>query len=274
MSSINIISVEQLARLIGTPKSPVLVDVRIDDDFGADPRLLPASHRRPHAKVTQWAQEFRGRSVVVICQRGEKLSHGVAAWLRHEGIRADALEGGFEAWKAAELPLVPQDKLPKRDAQGRTIWVTRERPKIDRIACPWLIRRFVDPAAVFLFVKASEVVLVGDRFEATPFDIEDVHWSHRGEKCTFDVMIEEFGLSTKPLLHLAEIVRAADTARLDLAPEAPGLLAVSLGLSRMHEDDLAQLEAGMGLYDAFYRWCRDATSETHNWPTNKPRRTK
>ena len=274
MSSINTISVEQLARLVGTPKSPALVDVRIDDDFQADPRLLPASLRRPHAKATQWAQEFRGRSVFVLCQRGEKLSHGVAAWLRHEGVPADALEGGFEAWKAAELPLVPEARLPKRDAQGRTLWVTRERPKIDRIACPWLIRRFVDPAAVFLFVKPSEVVLVGERFEATPFDIEDVHWSHRGERCTFDVMIEEFGLSTKPLLHLAEIVRAADTARLDLAPEAPGLLAASLGLSRMHEDDLPQLEAGMGLYDAFYRWCRDATNETHNWPTNKPRRTK
>ena len=274
MSSINTISVEQLARLVGTPKSPALVDVRIDDDFQADPRLLPASLRRPHAKVTQWAQEFRGRSVVVLCQSGEKLSHGVAAWLRHEGVPADALEGGFEAWKAAELPLVPEARLPKRDAQGRTLWVTRERPKIDRIACPWLIRRFVDPAAVFLFVKPSEVVLVGERFEATPFDIEDVHWSHRGERCTFDVMVEEFGLSTKPLLHLAAIVRAADTARLDLAPEAPGLLASSLGLSRMHEDDLPQLEAGMGLYDAFYRWCRDATNETHNWPTNKPRRAK
>jgi len=96
-----------------------------------------------------------------------------------------------------------------------------------------------------------------------------VFWSHRGEQCTFDTMIEEFGLTTPPLLRLATIVRGADTARLDLAPEAPGLLAASLGLSRMYDDDLEQLEAGMLLYDAFYRWCRDATSETHNWPTNK-----
>jgi rhodanese-related sulfurtransferase len=271
MSSINAISVEQLARFVGTPKCPALVDVRIEEDFAADPRLLPGSMRRSHADVRQWAQEFRARAVVVICQRGEKLSHGAAAWLRLEGASAETLEGGLEAWRSAGLPLVPETKLPTRDGQGRTLWVTRERPKIDRIACPWLIRRFVDPAAAFLFVKPSEVLGVAEKFQATPFDIEGVHWSHRGEKCTFDVMVEEFGLATKPLLELATIVRAADTARLDLAPEAAGLLAAPLGLSRMYDDDLAQLEAGMGLYDAFYRWRRDASGETHNWPTNKGR---
>jgi hypothetical protein len=209
--------------------------------------------------------------VVVICQKGLKLSHGVAAWLRHAGIPADSLEGGALAWAQAGLPMVPEARLPPRDPQGRTLWVTRSRPKIDRIACPWLIRRFVDPHAVFLFVPASEVQGVAGRFEATPFDIEgeDVFWSHRGELCTFDVMVEEFGLSTGPLRRLAAIVRGADTARPDLAPEAPGLLAASLGLSRMYADDLAQLEAGLVLYDAFYRWCRDASDETHNWPSKK-----
>jgi hypothetical protein len=168
--------------------------------------------------------------------------------------------------------MVPEAKLPPRDAEGRTVWVTRSRPKIDRIACPWLIRRFVDPRAVFLFVTPSEVTGVADRFGATPFDIEGegIFWSHRGELCTFDVMVEEFGLATDPLRRLATIVRGADTARLDLAPEAAGLLAASLGLSRMYSEDLVQLEAGMALYDAFYRWCRDATDETHNWPATKP----
>ena len=104
-----------------------------------------------------------------------------------------------------------------------------------------------------------------------PFDIEDVFWSHRGDAYTFDTMVEEFGLGTPPLLRLANMVRGADTARPELSPEAPGLLAASLGLSRMYADDLQQLEAGMLLYEAFYRWCRDATDETHNWPTNKPR---
>jgi len=124
-------------------------------------------------------------------------------------------------------------------------------------------------AAVFLYVAPAEVEPVAQRFEATPFDIENMFWSHRGELCTFDVMVKEFGLSTPPLERLATMVRAADTARLDLSPEAPGLLAASLGLSRMYDDDLEQLSAGMLLYDAFYRWCRDASKETHNWSTNK-----
>ena len=267
MPSINAISVEQLTRLIGTPKCPTLIDVRPDDDFAADPRLVPGSIRRSYAGVRQWAQEFRERSVVVICRRGQELGHGVAAWLRHDGVSADILEGGFEAWQRADLPLLNSAKLPVRDEQGRTVWVTRERPKVDRIACPWLIRRFVDPGAVILFVAPAEVPDVAERFGATPFDIEHVFWSHRGELCTFDVMVKEFGLSTPPLERLATMVRAADTARLDLSPEAAGLLAASLGLSRMHKDDLVQLDASFSLYDAFYRWARDAASETHNWPT-------
>lgn len=271
MPAPNTISVEKLTRLIGTPKCPVLIDVRSEEDFEADARLLPSALRRPAATAGAWAVDFAGRSTITICQRGLKLSQGAAAWLRHCGATAEVLEGGFEAWRERALPLVPEAKLPRRDACGRTLWVTRARPKIDRIACPWLIRRFVDPAAVILFVAPSEVIGVAERFGAAPFDIEDVFWSHRGELCTFDVMVEELGLRSGPLLHLARIVRGADTARLDLAPEAAGLLAASLGLSRMYADDLQQLEAGMGLYDALFRWCRDATDETHNWPTNRPR---
>ncbi|MCP5072070.1 MAG: sulfurtransferase, partial [Rhodobacteraceae bacterium] len=124
----------------------------------------------------------------------------------------------------------------------------------------------VDPQAVFLFVSPSEVLNVADRFNATPFDVEDVFWSHRGDLCTFDVMVEEFCLETEPLKRLATIVRGADTDRPDLAPEATGLLAASLGLSRMFKDDLEQMEAGFLLYDAFYRWARDASDETHDWP--------
>jgi rhodanese-related sulfurtransferase len=271
MPSINSISIDKLARLIGTPKCPVLIDVQTDEDFEADPRLIPGAIRRPWAQASDWAQEFTGRSAIVICQKGLKLSQGVAAWLRHEGVPADSLEGGALGWAQAGLPMVPEARLPLRNAQGRTVWVTRARPKVDRIACPWLIRRFIDPQAVFLFVPPSEVPAVAQQFGAAPFDIEGegVFWSHRGEKCTFDIMVEEFGLATEPLLRLATIVRGADTARPDLAPEAPGLVAASLGLSRMYTDDLEQLEAGMTLYDAFYRWCRDATDETHNWPVKK-----
>ena len=271
MSSYTSISPEKLSRLVGTVNAPTLIDVRIDEDFAADPRLIPGASRRSHHDVQDWGSGLTGQSIAVICQKGQKLSEGTAAWLRHGGIAAEVLEGGHLAWTQAELPTVAAAKLPKRDGRGRTVWVTRSRPKIDRIACPWLIRRFIDPAAVFLFVTPSEVEAVAQRFDAAPFDIENVFWSHRGELCTFDVMVEEFGIATPSLLRLATLVRGADTARPDLAPEAPGLLAASLGLSRMYDDDLEQLEAGMLLYDSFYRWCRDATGETHNWVSHQPK---
>jgi rhodanese-related sulfurtransferase len=266
MATPDTITVAQLSRLIGTPEAPIIVDVRIDADHASDPRMLPASIRRDYRSVASWADQYAGRFVVVVCQRGLKLSQGVAAWLRHTGAHAENLEGGFEAWVKGNNLLVRPDHLPERDDQGHTVWVTRARPKIDRVACPWLIRRFIDPSAVFLFVSPPEVADVAERFRAAPFDVEGVFWSHRGELCTFDVMVEEFGLHCEALDRLALIVRGADTARLDLAPQAAGLLAASLGLSRMHRDDLVQIEQSFSLYDAFYRWSRDAVSEEHNWP--------
>ena len=266
MATPDTITTAQLSRLIGTPDAPRIVDVRIDDDHNADPRMLPGSVRHSHKTVADWAGEFSGQSVAVVCQRGQKLSQGAAAWLRHAGAKAESLDGGFEAWTQAKGMLVEPKHVPKRDDRGRTVWVTRVRPKIDRIACPWLIRRFIDPGAVFLFVAPAEVADVADRFNATPFDIENVFWSHRGKLCTFDVMLDEFGIRTEALDRLAAIVRGADTDALDLAPQAAGLLAASLGYSRMYRDDLAQLDASMGLYDAYYRWSRDAVGETHNWP--------
>jgi rhodanese-related sulfurtransferase len=268
MSAINTISVEKLSRLIGTPRCPSLIDVRAAANVERS-GLLPGSIHRPFIPEASWTRGLNGKGAIAICEHGHELSQGAAAWLRHNRISADILEGGIDAWTAAKLPLVRTAKIPPRDKDGRTIWVTRSRPKIDRIACPWLIRRFIDPNAVFLYVTASEVGGVAEKFGATPFDCENIFWSHRGELCTFDVMIEEFGLDFPALKHLALIVRGADTARLDLVPEAAGLLAASLGLSRMYADDLEQLEAGMLLYDAFYRWCRDATGETHNWPSHK-----
>ena len=266
MTSPTEITVNQLSRVIGLPDTPAIVDVRIDEDFEADPRLIPGSYRRPHGSVGQWATYYSNRNVIVVCHQGHKLSQGVAALLRHDGVAAETLEGGFEAWaKAGQMAITP-DKLGKRDDKGGTLWVTRARPKIDRIACPWLIRRFVDPEAAFLFVSPGEVERVAEKFDAMPFDIEGVFWSHRGDECTFDTMLAEFGLQSEPLSHLARIVRGADNGRPDLAPEAAGLLAASLGLSRMYRDDLAQLDAAMVLYDALYRWCRDATRETHGWP--------
>ena len=263
------ISVAQLSRLTGLPNAPVIIDVRDDEDTAADPRLLPCAQKRDWDKTAAWIDAWNpshGTRAVVVCQKGLKLSEGVAALLRARGVSAEVLEGGFIAWREAGALLLSPAKLPPRDASGSTLWVTRARPKIDRIACPWLIRRFVDASATFLYVAASEVTAVAERFNAAPFDIDDTFWSHRGENCTFDTMLDEFGLKSAALDRLATIVRGADTNRLDLAPQAAGLLAASLGLSRAYRDDLEQLEASMLLYDAFYRWCRDAVGETHDWP--------
>lgn len=144
-------------------------------------------------------------------------------------------------------------------------WVTRERPKVDRIACPWLIARFIDREAEFLFVPAGDVGRVAAEKSATPFDVEGVELTHVGPKCSFDAFLEKYKLTDPALGDLARIVRGADTARLDLAPECAGLLALSLGLSRLFADDMEQLKHGLVMYDALYRWLREARTETHSW---------
>jgi rhodanese-related sulfurtransferase len=260
MAALNEISPATLMRLIGTPQCPVIVDVCIDEDFDCDPYLIPTAFRHSHSGLAALAARTAGQSVVVVCQMGLKLSHGVAAYLRTQGISAQIAAGGNVAWHDAGLPRVPAVKIPG------PLWVTRHRPKIDRIACPWLIRRFVDPAAEFLFVPPSAVTGVAARFGATPFDTEDAPWTHQGDLCTFDAMIAGFGLSHPALEALAVVVRAADTDSHDQSPQAAGLLAMSVGLSRMYRDDTAQLEAAMPLYDALYRWARDGQDEGHNWP--------
>ena len=144
-------------------------------------------------------------------------------------------------------------------------WVTRERPKIDRIACPWLITRFIDKDAEFLYVPADQVLAVAETSGATPYDIPDVEYSHVGELCSFDAFISKHNLTDPALLQLAVIVRGADTARLDIAPQAAGLLALSLGLSHNFADDHAMLAQGMVMYDALYAWCKHSQQETHSW---------
>lgn len=264
MPGFNEISPEKLMRLVGTPDCPALVDVRIDEDVDADPSFVPTSFRHSHTELPALAAKLTGRKAVIICQKGKKLSFGVAAWLLSQGIDAEVLAGGHLAWQAAQLPAVPtaMAQLPS------SLWVTRHRPKIDRIACPWLIRRFVDPTAQFLFVPPSEVTAVAERFGATPFDTDAGPWTHDGELCTFDTMIRRFGIAHEALDRLALVVRAADTNRHDLAPQAAGLLAISTGLSRQYKNDTQQLEAGLSIYDALYRWARDAFSESHDWPVS------
>lgn len=263
MSALNEISPINLMRLIGTPQCPIIIDVCTDDDFEENPSLIPTAVRHPHNDIAALVPSFIGKEVVITCHKGLKLSHGSAAYLRAKGVDAQILTGGNVAWTAASLPRVPTAQIPG------ALWVTKHRPKIDRIACPWLIRRFVDREATFLFVPPSAVVDVADRFNATAFDIEDCEWTHEGAHCTFDVMIKRFGLHHPALDTLATIVRAADTNAHDLVPQAAGLLAISVGLSRMFRDDTEQLDAGMLIYDALYRWARDGQDEGHDWPAGR-----
>lgn len=266
MAAFNTISPVTLMRRLGLPDTPALIDVRTDEDFLAAPCLIPTARRFSHTGILSVADELRDRDVVVICHKGLKLSHGAAALLRTEGIAAQILEGGMAAWREGDYPALPVCAIAPDWDGSETVWVTRHRPKIDRIACPWLIRRFIDPKARFLFVPSAQVDAVADRFDAIAFDTPNAKWTHKGESCTFDALLDGFGLTSEPLARLAVLVRAADTGRHDLSPEAAGLLAISVGLSRAYKSDLDQLAAGLTLYDALYRWARDGRDESHSWP--------
>jgi rhodanese-related sulfurtransferase len=246
---------------IGTPSAPIVVDVRRDTDFTASERLIVSASRQLPDAVEQWARELpRDRLIALYCAHGREVSQTAAAALRALGFNAVYLEGGFEDWVRIGLPT-------RRNVGGVSgKWVTRERPKIDRIACPWLIRRFIDPYAQFLYVPTAMVIATANQLNATPYDIEGVQFAHEGERCSFDTIIRIYDIADQPLHHLAKIVRGADTSRHDLAPQCGGLFAISLGLSANFSDDHEMLAHGMVMYDALYTWCRSLQHETHNWP--------
>lgn len=258
------IKASELKTALAGPRPPLLIDVRRSPAFRAAPDMAAGALRRDPGAVDAWAKALpRAASVVAYCVHGREVSQNAAKALRDAGISARYLEGGLEeGWKAAG------GELLSKPAEAATRWVTRERPKIDRIACPWLIARFVDPEAEFLYVPPKQVLEAAKEKQAMPYDVPDVHFSHDGELCSFDAFLKTYRLGGDPGLgRLAVIVRGADTARLDLAPQAAGLLAVSLGLSRNFSDDHEMLGHGMVVYDALYAWCRDGQDETHTWNT-------
>ncbi len=260
------ISPHELASLIGTAACPLVLDVRRKPVFDTAPTRIAGALWQDHMTIGDIADLMDpAGGTVVYCVHGHNVSEIAAAKLRSAKVRVQVLEGGIEAFDGPLAKLGPL--LPAGSCRQPSVWITRERPKIDRIACPWLIRRFIDPFAEFHFVAAEWVADIAKEMGGAPFDIDGVFWSHRGQTCTFDTMIAEYGLASPALSTLAEIVRGADTARLDLAPQSAGLLAISLGLSRNFDEDLKQLDAGMLIYDALYAWARDGQSETHNWPS-------
>jgi rhodanese-related sulfurtransferase len=254
------ISPHDLYGAIGTGAAPVVIDVRGNAAFAADNRMIVGAIRRNPDEIQNWRQQLTSDRVVVYCVHGHEASQEAAAALRHAGVDARHLEDGIAGWAEQRLPM-----RGKRETEARS-WVTRERPKIDRIACPWLIRRFIDPEAEFLFVPTERVFAVAAETGATAYDIPGAEpFSHDGELCSFDAFLKVYGVEDRALDVLALIVRGADTARLEMTPQSPGLLALSLGLSANFPDDHAMLEHGMVMYDAFYAWCRSLQGETHGW---------
>ena len=256
------ITASHLKSELAGAQPPLLIDVRRPPTFSAAPEMVAGALRRDPGAVAAWAKELPRASIVVVyCVHGHEVSQGAAQALRDLGFTARYLEGGLdEGWKAAGGELIAKPK------EASTRWVTRERPKIDRIACPWLIKRFIDPEAEFLYVPPKEVLRAANEKAAIPYDIPDVYFSHDGELCSFDAFLKTYRLTGDPALtQLAIIVRGADTARLELAPQAAGLLAVSLGLSRNFKDDHEMLKHGMVMYDALYTWCKEGQDETHTW---------
>jgi rhodanese-related sulfurtransferase len=267
---------------LGRDDTPLVLDVRRKPRFDESPRLLACAQRCAPDDVADFAAAHAPREVLVYCVYGHNVSEEAAGALTAAGWQAHAVAGGIEggqdgedeAQAIAEWHAQPPLSFAKRADWGVTgeqpsRWITRERPKIDRIACPWLIRRFIDTHAEFFYVPTSVVLAQAKERGAVAFDIPGAPVTHVGELCSFDALLRGFDLADAALDLLATIVRGADTDRLDLSPQSAGLLAFSLGLSRLHaQDDHAMLEAAMPLYDALYAWCRDriaAKDEPHNW---------
>ena len=249
------ITAATLRQTLESDNPPLVIDVRQRERYREAHDLVRGALRRDPLRVADLAKTLPAAAdVVLYCVHGHEVSQGVA-----KALGGRYLEGGIEHWKEAG------GALSAKPANASTRWVTRERPKIDRIACPWLIRRFVDPEAEFLYVPTAEVKSVSLEKTATAYDIPDVEFSHEGERCSFDAFLKYYGLKDPALEELALIVRGADTNRLDLAPQVPGLAAISLGLSLNYRNDHEMLEHGMVMYDALHAWCKGGKDEVHTW---------
>jgi rhodanese-related sulfurtransferase len=259
------VSAQSVYGTLGLNDSPVLIDVRSEGQRAEQPRIIPGARCRQAQDVQAWAPTLpHSPSVIVYSASCDECGRVVADALSSLGRITRQLAGGLNAWLVAGYPTVRA--RPGLHVPGMSRWITRERPKIDRLACPWLIRRFIDPQAQFFYTPPHLVRSEAKALEAEAYDIPEVTFSHRGSRCTFDALLDEFELKDPVLDQIAQIVRAADTGALEDAREAPGLLAISLGLSANIADDLLLLEQAMPIYDALYAWRKRAPDEVHSWP--------
>jgi len=254
-----------LYSLLGNADAPWVIDVRRQQTYDEAADVIVSAIRVDD--IVEFAgRHGAGRRIVAYCFHGLELGRNAAAALQDAGHDAAFLEGGIDAWRTEGLPTLR--KHPEWRVPGGSRWITRERPKIDRVACPWLIRRFIDPLATFDYVPTRQVFDEAKARDAVPYDIPGAAVTHRGERCSFDALIEDFALHDPALDHLATIVRGADTDRHDLAPQCAGLVAISLGLSRRFTDDHEMLANAIPMYDGLYAWCRaqqEGDRERHEW---------
>ena len=253
---------QELIELLASGRSPTVIDVRRQEAYEASDITVATAIWRDPLSVHEWSNDLDGdRGVIAYCIHGHQMSQSVAALLRSAGLTARYLVGGIDGFVEGGGPTVTRKSLPQRGPDGRTRWVTRARPKIDRIACPWLVRRFLDPDAAILYVEAEHVDAVAEVTGATPFDVDGVELTHMNGNCSFDAFLKKFDIQDEAVDALADIVRGADTRHYKLAPESAGLVSISRGLAVLHTDDLAMLDAGMKVYDALYADCRQRISE-------------
>lgn len=257
------ISPEQFLAMLGRADAPLVLDVRREERFRESGRILPGAIRCAPQEVPGFASGRGAQRAIVYCVHGLEVGAQAAADLRSAGLAAAYLQGGIEGLIERGLPTLRKRADLGVTGERPSRWITRERPKIDRIACPWLVRRFIDPRAQFLYVPVNRVLEEAQRLQAVAYDIPGAPIAHEGEQCSFDALLRAFDLRLPALSSLAAIVRGADTGRPDLTPQSAGLLAMSLGLSRLHADDHAMLEAALPLYDALYAWCEAAPDDRH-----------
>lgn len=258
-----LVSARTIYAQLGLNHAPTLIDVRPASDIERVPRMIPGAMHVEFHLIEQWLRKRQPQTLCIYSSAAHEIEV-LAHTLSNSGANVSVLQGGIDDWMSSALPTIRvREDL---GVPGKSQWVTRERPKIDRIACPWLIRRFIDPLATFHYVPAQRVRSDASALGAQPYDIPDVTFSHRGARCSFDAFLDEFELHDPILDELACIVRAADTATLEQSREAPGLLAISLGLSASIDNDQLLLETAMLVYDALYTWCKTARDEPHSWP--------
>lgn len=286
------ISPADLTSSLGHADAPLILDVRREAKFVESPRIVCGAVRCAPENVAAYANKQSPGRAIVYCVYGHNVSEDAVVQLNQAGWSAARLAGGIEggkdgsdadadtadniaAWRAQTLPTIL--KRPDWGVTGEqpSRWITRARPKIDRIACPWLIQRFIDPRATFFYVPTEQVFTEAQRLNAVAYDIPGTPVSHtgpQGELCSFDALLKGFDLHLPALDMVARIVRGADTDHLELAPQCAGLLATSLGMSALHGEDHAMLAAMLPVYDALYAWCVQSvagSAERHSWQAPK-----